>query len=65
MNNTWIVNPSADWLKQNQEWLLEANIPGTERCQDTFTGERCELKAAHPVSHMIYANDGSETAPAD
>ena len=54
MNNTWSVDPSQDWLDKNVEWLLEANLPNTERCQDTLTGMRCELKAGHSSSHMIY-----------
>jgi hypothetical protein len=53
VNNTWTVDPTDEWKQQNQEWLLEANVPGTERCQETLTGVRCELKAAHSSSHMI------------
>jgi len=62
MNNTWTINPSDEWRDLNREWLLEANLPGTERCEATLTGLRCELRADHTCSHVVSAPDLSPEA---
>ena len=54
--NTWAVDPSTEWLKQNLEWTLEANLPGTERCPEKLMGYQCELRVDHTCSHVAKMN---------
>lgn len=70
MNTRWVVDPNEEWEQKNMEWLLQSNLPGTERCAATIGHGglptfRCELVAAHDCEHMVHMNDGPETPPAD
>jgi hypothetical protein len=64
---TWTVDPTSDWLEQNQQWLLEANLEGTPRCQAVLTSYRCELIADHnhECPHMIRVNQRVAELPLD
>lgn len=61
--NTWIVDPSDDWKRQNRSELLEANLPDTPRCPATLTEKQCELRQGHVCSHAITLHVLADVTP--
>jgi hypothetical protein len=53
--NTWVVDPSEQWLSDNIRWTIEANVL-VERCPATLMGAQCILVEEHHCSHAVQSD---------